>query len=572
MKIQKYHFSRIKKIVTALFCAALCVSSLPSFSQSRSFAGLPILSPERPVGYEADLNDTPEFEHLLRIYDRLVEAKGDRRMPVPALHLRDEEAYVASMDYRLLDISLEKKAYDIAKKYGDGAIAFLLAHELVHYYEKHGWKSQFADDVNDLETGKVLKLLDERVLNEVQADVLGGFLAYSAGFGIFDKGGDLINDLYKDYKMQDAIAGYPSKKDRITLSDRNKTQVQNLANLFEMASYLVVSGRYSEAYTYYQYLLNKYQSRELYNNAGLTCMLAATTLFDPKVMIFDFPGMLDIEFSGDSRNASQKLEIDRLINESINHFETAILMNKNYVLPYVNKASANIINGINQSDEILKKISFDKARFILDVQMEELKNLNPELDYTPFDDEILILRSLLSYYEDNKPDAILWMREASHTGNETAKKNLAVLENVAPKPQSNEQKQKIDIGGTNAKEFLELGMVSRNRTRINEKNLFVYVEQRASEYKVMMHQYEGNEQEFGYDLAFLVNKDKLTKPFFGAITIGSDKDDLIALWGSPKRSFSHLNGEILLFHNGVIIITNSNNKIIKVSDYSVKTK
>ncbi len=134
------------------------------YAQSRSFAGLPILSSQKGTQYQSNLNHLPEYEHISKIYEKLVEAKGDRRMPVPQLNLRSEEAYVASMDYKLMDISLEKKAYDVASKHGDAAIAFLLAHELIHYYEKHGWRSQYADAVSDLETGKVLKSLDDRVV------------------------------------------------------------------------------------------------------------------------------------------------------------------------------------------------------------------------------------------------------------------------------------------------------------------------------------------------------------------------------------------------------------------------
>jgi hypothetical protein len=163
-------------IISVIFLQ--CFFHTNDWAQSRSFAALPIMSPKKDVVYSSNLNHLPEYSRLLTIYEKLVNAKGDRRMPVPQLNLRSEEAYVASMDYRLNEISLEKKAYEVANKYGDAAIAFLLAHELIHYYEKHGWRSQYADAVSDLETGKILENLNDRVVNEVQADVLGGFLAY----------------------------------------------------------------------------------------------------------------------------------------------------------------------------------------------------------------------------------------------------------------------------------------------------------------------------------------------------------------------------------------------------------
>jgi len=536
-------------------------------SQSRSFAGLPILSSQKGTQYQSNLNHLPEYEHISKIYEKLVEAKGDRRMPVPQLNLRSEELYVASMDYKLMDISLEKKAYDVASKYGDAAIAFLLAHELVHYYEKHGWRSQYADAVSDLETGKVLKSLDDRVVNEVQADVLGGFLAYSAGFGIFDKGGLLIDDLYKGYKMGDKMFGYPSKKDRISLSERNKEQIAKLSNMFEMAGLLTVVGKYKEAYSYYGFLLNKYQSSELYNNAGLTCMMMAYSLLKPDSIIFDLPAVMDIEFSGDSRNATTFKDINKLIDEALIHFETSIIMNKSYLPSYINKVSAQIIKAINYPESDMRKIAFNKANYILDVELEEIKNLHPELDFDRFNDEILILRSILAYFKKDKTTSLDLMTKAVALGNQTAVKNLSILKGAPISINENSKMPRISIDGMTAEKFLTAQLVGRNQTPIDSINTFRVTDQKTENYKVLTHDYKGNDQDFGYDLGFVVSKKNLTTPFLEGLNIGSDKKDVINLFGKPKRSFSHLSGEILNFDDNLIIITNQEGKVEKVINF-----
>jgi len=166
-------------------------------SQSRIFGTLPILKPTTNVEYtDKNLNHTKEYEHILKIYTKLVNSRGDFRYPIPALYLREEEAYVASINYNNLAITIEKKAYDVCQKFGDIGIAFLLAHELTHYYEKHAWKSDFVYELGDLEIAKNLKETNDQIMNETQADYLGGFLAYSAGFGLFDNGKALIDSLY----------------------------------------------------------------------------------------------------------------------------------------------------------------------------------------------------------------------------------------------------------------------------------------------------------------------------------------------------------------------------------------
>jgi tetratricopeptide (TPR) repeat protein len=544
------------------------ISHFEIIAQSRSFAGLPIMSfrPEGAFKYSGDLNHLPEYNRILTIYEKLVDAKGDRRMPVPQLNLRGEVRHAASMDYRLIEISLEKEAYDVADKYGDAAIAFLLAHELVHYYEKHGWRSQYADAVSDLETGKILENLNDRVVNEVQADVLGGFLAYSAGYGIFDKGGLLINDLYKEYKMDDNLSGYPSKKDRIALSDRNKDQIAKLSYMYEMAGMLTVIGKYKEAYSYYGYLLNKYQSRELYNNAGLTCMMLANSLLHKDSLKFDLPGVMDLEFSG-ARSSTSFDEINKLVNEALTHFETSIIMNKTYLPAYINKSSTLIIKAINNTESNIRQITLKTVSHILNEQCEELKILNPELDFEKYQDEIHILRSILAYFQNDIQTSKLLMAKAVDSGNETAKKNLAVLNESPITAHTPEKVTKISIDNMTAEKFLTSQLVSRNLTMIDSLNIFRFMDRKNENYKFLTHEFKGNDQDLGYDLAFMVSKNTFTNPFLGELKLGSDKKTVIDALGNPKRAISHFNGEILNFNNSLIIITNQEGKVEKMIDF-----
>lgn len=544
------------------FLLSFCVNA-----QSRSFAGLPILPSKQEVEYQSNLNHLPEYKRILSIYEKLVEAKGDRRMPVPQLNLRSEEAHVASMDYRKVDISLEKKAYDVAEKYGDEAIAFLLAHELTHYYEKHGWRSDYADAVSDLETGKILNSLNDKILNEVQADVLGGYLAYSAGFGIFEKVNLLFNDLYKSYGMKDKLIGYPSKNDRISLAERNQKQIVKLSNVFEMAGLLTIVGKYMEAYAYYGYLLNKYQSRELYNNAGLTCMMLAGSMLDSESLKFDLPGVMDLEFSGDSRSASTFDQVNKLINEALIHFETCIIMNKTYLPAYINKVSVYILMAVNNPQSEIRNIALTNGNHIIDIELAELKMLHPESDYDRYEDEVLILKSILAYFGNDKSTSINLMTKASDMGNEVAKKNLAILNGSIMTPVSPDKVLKVNIDGMTAAQFLSSDLVSRNQTKIDEDYTFRINDVKTENFRVLTHEYKGDEQNSGFDLGFVVSKRSMTASFLNGLMLGSEKQSALEVLGNPTRSLSHLGGEILYFKDSCIIITNKDNKIEKVIDF-----
>ena len=544
------------------FLLSFCVNA-----QSRSFAGLPILPSKQEVEYQSNLNHLPEYKRILSIYEKLVEAKGDRRMPVPQLNLRSEEAHVASMDYRKVDISLEKKAYDVAEKYGDEAIAFLLAHELTHYYEKHGWRSDYADAVSDLETGKILNSLNDKILNEVQADVLGGYLAYSAGFGIFEKVNLLFNDLYKSYGMKDKLIGYTSKNDRISLAERNQTRIVKLSNVFEMAGLLTIVGKYMEAYAYYGYLLNKYQSRELYNNAGLTCMMLAGSMLDSESLKFDLPGVMDLEFSGDSRSASTFDQVNKLINEALIHFETCIIMNKTYLPAYINKVSVYILMAVNNPQSEIRNIALTNGNHIIDIELAELKMLHPESDYDRYEDEVLILKSILAYFGNDKSTSINLMTKASDMGNKVAKKNLAILNGSIMTPVSPDKVLKVNIDGMTAAQFLSSDLVSRNQTKIDEDYTFRINDVKTENFRVLTHEYKGDEQNSGFDLGFVVSKRSMTASFLNGLMLGSEKQSALDVLGNPTRSLSHLGGEILYFKDSCIIITNKDNKIEKVIDF-----
>lgn len=554
----------------SIFTVNFAISSFLCFcahAQSRSFAGLPILPSNKEIEYKGNLNRTKEYKRIRSIYEKLVEAKGDRRMPVPQLNLRNEVAYVASMDYRNMDISIEKQAYDVANKFGDEGIAFLLAHELTHYYEKHGWRSEYADAVSDLETGKILSTLNDKILNEVQADVLGGFLAYSAGFGIFDKSDLLIDSLYKSYGREDKLKGYPSKQDRMSLAKRNQKQIVKLSNVFEMANLLAIVGRYKEAYSYYGYLLNKYQSQELYNNAGLTCMMIASSMLDSESLMFELPGIMDLEFSGNSRSASTFDQVNSLINEALIHFETSIIMNKKYLPSYVNKVSAHIIKAVNNPQSEIGNIALKKGNHIIEIELAELKILHPELDFGKYEDELLILKSILAYIENDKSTSINLMTKASDMGNEVAKKNLAILKGSPMIPVSADKGLKVNLDGMTVAEYLSSELVSRAKIDIDTLNTFRIDDVKTDNYKVLTHDYKGDQQNIGYNLGFVVSKKSMTTPFLNNLKLGSDKQSLLDLLGKSTRSLSHLGGEILYFKDICIIITNKDNKIEKVIDF-----
>ena len=136
----------MKKLLLCLTILGLLHSR--DIGAQAGFSTLPLAKKETSAILTGQrIQSGPKYERALRIYTALVEARGDRRYPLPTLVMQNVEYQVACIDYSELEIILEEKAYDVCDAFGaqgDAALATLLGHELSHYYEKHAWRRNFA--------------------------------------------------------------------------------------------------------------------------------------------------------------------------------------------------------------------------------------------------------------------------------------------------------------------------------------------------------------------------------------------------------------------------------------------
>lgn len=336
---------------TFLINIALAVCLLPLASaQTRSIGTLPLGgNTKAPMSPADKMASTPQYQQALQVFDKLVEARGDFRMPVPKLVMLKGKGNgnAAFMNYQLNEVQLDETAFNtcIESGFGDAGVAFLLGHELTHYYEKHGWRNGFVQEYGDLPISLKLNKLSDKVANETEADYLGGFLAYSAGYGLFDRGAELIQKIYKAYNWAPDTENYPSLSDRKTLISQTNKKLERLVEVFEMANLLTAIGRYDEAYEFYRYLAIRYQSREIYNNLGVAKVLEALEQFEDNEVVFRYPVQLDLSFSGGSKGNGAGSSRDTLLRQALLQFDAAISMDPNYAPAYLNKACAYALLG-----------------------------------------------------------------------------------------------------------------------------------------------------------------------------------------------------------------------------------
>lgn len=385
-----------------LLCSVgLCLLSLQLLSQETGYQFI------AKSGAEAQLELIREGENYKianEVYQKLVEARGDYRFEVPQFFVSTGSSKVAFISADSKSIAIEEQALELCKKQGanfENALAALLGHELIHFYEKHLWRDEFTSDFQGLDITTKLSALQDRVMNETQADYLGGFLAYSAGYEVFEGLPHLLDQVYATYRLNKDMKGYPSLADRQVLAKRSVEKLKDLVEIFEMANVLTAIGRYDEARALYRQILGDYQGREIYNNLGIVTLLEAKTYFEERDMPYQLPIELEAGFAAGGRGFGDNAEETRtrLLNEAITYFNYAIGMDANYAPAYLNKACAYYL---------LKDIP--RARFYAEQEaIDKAKKAPNSFANTPTD--VAILSALLRQAEGNKTEAVAALRK-----------------------------------------------------------------------------------------------------------------------------------------------------------------
>lgn len=544
----------MRAISLCLLIGFTCVSGV--LAQDRSFGTLPLAQkPGASALGGPKIEDTEAYQQALRVYNKLVAARGDFRYPVPTFAMRREERSVAYMNYNKMEITLEEKAYDVCKSYGndaDAAIAFLLGHELTHYYEKHAWRRGFAAEYKDLPIGMKLDSLFDDVAHETEADYLGGFLAYSAGFGLFDKGADVIQKLYTAYQLPDKLSGYPSLADRQTIGKRTAEKLKQLVDVFEMANLLTATGNYTEAYEYYRYVLMQYQSREIYNNLGVTTVLEVLKKYtDEKDLKFRFPLQLDLE-STLERGSGMADARTKLLRQALLHFDAAISLDPNYAPAFLNKACVYVLLG----DSV-------RARFYAE---QEALLAAQRGNYPKAAVDVDILLGIMEAKAGNTKKAQLLFQKAVSSGSALAAYNLKALKN---EPVGDEKvgltglpkTEKID--GLSMSDIEEDLRVDPNMSINLSKDLtFHQNPEQGPGSKLFVSQNARTEVNTLFDI---------TNPGYPGQTargigVGADRKAITDAYGEPKRTLETPRGQIMVY-SAILFILGPDNKLERWAMY-----
>lgn len=524
-------------------------------AQNRGFGTLPLaLKPRAPEAAGPKMEHNPKYELALKVYNRLVAARGDFRYPVPAFSMRREERSVAYMDYDKLEITLEEKAFDVCAAYGDGtesALAFLLGHELSHYYEKHAWRRGFVSEFKDLNIGMTLDSLVDDAANETEADYMGGFLAYSAGYGMFDRGADMIRKMYVAYGLPEQLPGYPALADREAMSRRTAEKLAQLVDVFEMANMLTAIGNYAEAYQYYRFVLMEYQSREIYNNLGVTAVLDALQYFKPTEVKFRYPLELDLE-SSSLRGLGMADTRNQLLRQALLHFDAAISLDPNYAPAYLNKACVFALLG-----------DAKRARFYAE---EEARSIAQQNNYAKTALDAGVLLGILEADKGNTEQAKLLFRQAAAGGSAVAAVNLRLL-NKEPLVMERaavagpQKAERID-GQTLAAIADDAHFEPEKSVALNKDLSFHQNPEQGANSRLFISQNERT----GITTFFHITGTGYAGKTIRQVGLGDDRAAIVAAYGEAQRTIETPGGQIMVYKR-MLFILNADGKLTRWANY-----
>ena len=271
------------------------------------------------------------------VFEKIIQSIGNMSLDEPILIISNEESNPAYMSGD--SITIENKLINLFcdDDNFEDKISFVIAHELAHYYLQHGWMINtglsYANTV-----GKSLKYksfsAEEIKEVESQADIYAGFYGLISGYKTLDFANETITKIYEAYNIPKELKKYPSFDERLKIIEDKIIQANNLSTIFNLANVLLKLNKYGISKEFYDAILfQKFNSREIYNNLGLSFLMYGISISSPEISKLQYPVYIDFESRAKvnkSRSASLNDNPERMFKNAKKYFERAIFFDSEY--------------------------------------------------------------------------------------------------------------------------------------------------------------------------------------------------------------------------------------------------
>ncbi|PSR53068.1 hypothetical protein AHMF7605_05770 [Adhaeribacter arboris] len=313
------------------------------------------------MGYAQNLlpETSPKYVVTRQVFDRLTYVFANSR-PQPQLEIRASKSNLPKIIAQYQPgnrpvIQLSEELYDLCRGLGKDslhALAVLLSHELAHHYEKHDWYYTFG-------IGKASPSTSKKDIErfESEADFYGCFYGELAGFSTGRVFPQIIDVLYQRFRLADQLQGYPSKEERKAIYRKKQTEAGQMVAIFKAGQFMYLLQEFDYAATCFDYLLNRFPSREILNNLAAAKLQQALVLYQAtEPPGFTYPVELDARsrLTALHRAAPDPFkakQLGRLLNEARRYSEKSREIDPGYLPAYINLACIYSLQG-NQAAAI----------------------------------------------------------------------------------------------------------------------------------------------------------------------------------------------------------------------------
>lgn len=507
--------------------------------------------------------DNPKYCAIKKIYDSIAVAFGDGRLP-PRLDVipagADEDMIVAwsdpgsggdvgltgcLKDAKVGYIAVEERVYDLfSKKSSDreGSLAFIIGHELAHYYLRHGWVGDFANSFASLEVGKKMlyAVNDEEIIRrETEADYFGGFYGYLAGYDTLGAAPRALDLLYADYGLNDNVPNYPSRLERKQIAERVARNLRKMIPVFEGANILLVLEKYQQAARLFDFLARAFPSREILNNSGVAYAMEAVRLFPPGTKRFLYPFEFDAEtrlFGSGRRSKGADPDAEqrtRLLRQAADAFGKALRIDKNYLAAKINLAAVNSLLGDN-----------DTALVLVNQALASMKSPGDGLAIA----NALVVRGIAYAAIGNRERSLVDLAAARNSGSELALLNMALVTGDLPLRQSEGA-----MSAPSQQEETIAGISARSPFSRDKDTVSFTLQGNDNEPAITLHNGRGN----GWQRTLVIVGSRLASTVATVegypgtsgrgVKIGDSLAVLHGKYGKPSRIVPARQGKILVF-------------------------
>ncbi|PSR53572.1 hypothetical protein AHMF7605_08545 [Adhaeribacter arboris] len=288
-----------------------------------------------------------------QIFDRLTYAYANGR-PQPELEIigRSKNKTKVIAMYKPGNhpvIQFDEEVYDLCAKLQKdslNALAVLLSHELAHHYEKHDWYFTFG-------IGQPNTSMSKANIQQFEsaADFYGCFYGELSGYATGRVFPRVLDMIYEYFNLSESLNGYLTKEERKAIYAKRQKEAMQMVAVFKAGFFLYLIQEFESAAQCFDFLVNKFPSREIYNNLAAARLQQALVLSSGQENTkFAYPVEMDAQSRLVTRNRALSPEFNeqpylQLLSEARKYSEQAQKVDPNYVPAYINLACIYSLQG-----------------------------------------------------------------------------------------------------------------------------------------------------------------------------------------------------------------------------------